>query len=420
MLIANLAKKINKQRPTFIVGLCLLFLSSCASYQGKVNKSRQFIEAGQTDKAIEELKLLSENANGDKLVYLLDYGTALQISGQLKESNQIFLQADKLSEQLDYHSASRVAGALLTNEEMVQYKGDTFEKIFINAYLAMNYLELNLLDDALVEARRINEKYLKLRAEEKKTFELNPFAKYLSALAWEAEQKWDDAVIAYNEAYNLDPNISTIREDLIRTSKKSRRMDEYEKWKKQFPDVSEKPEWYDKNYGELVVIIQQGWGPRKDFNPIDYRWPILKPVYSNTQRARISVDGIGDFESRLVYNTEVAAIKALQDDALSLVGRRIAGRVAKDLAAQEIRKKNEALGAIALLVMRASDRADLRQWSTLPQSIQIVRIFLKPQTYKLNLQGLNGAGQSTEDKVESKSVTIKPGKKIFVNWRTVK
>lgn len=400
--------------------LCFLLLSSCASYQGKIGKSRQLIEAGQSDKALIELKKLSEQADGDKLVYLLDYGSALQINGQLKESNQIFLQADKLSEEIDYHSASRVAGSLLTNEEMVQYKGDTFEKIFINAYLAMNYLEMNMLDDALVESRRINEKYLKLRAEEKKTFELNPFAKYLSALVWEADQKWDDAAIAYNEAYKLDPNISTIREDLIRSAKKARRMDAYDQWKKQFPEVVEKPEWYDKNYGELVILVQQGWGPRKDFNPIDYRWPILRPVYSNTQKVRLNIEGVGSFESRFVYNTEAAAIKTLQDDALSLVGRRIAGRVAKDLAAQEIRKKNEALGAVALLVMRASDRADLRQWSMLPQTVQVIRVFLKSGDYKLSFEGLNSAIQSTAETIGSRSISIKSGRKAFVNVRTVK
>lgn len=412
--------KIFSKKPTLLVGFCLLFLSSCATYQGKVQKSRQMIQSGQMSQAINELKTLADAASGDKLVYLLDYGTALQMDGQYKESNQIFLTADKLSEELDYQSASRVTGSLLLNEEMVQYKGDTFEKIFINAYLAMNYLELNQLDDALVESRRINEKYLKLRSEDKKVFELNPFAKYLSAITWEADQKWDDAAIAYAEAYKLDPNISHIREDLIRSAKKARRNDEHEKWKKQFPEVKEKPEWYDKNYGELVIIVQQGWGPRKDFNPVDYHWPILKPVSTTTQKARLNIEGIGSFDSSTVYNIEVASIKTLQEDALSLLGRRVAGRVAKDLAAQEVRKKNEALGAIAWVVMVASDRADLRQWSMLPQTIQIIRVFLKSGEYKFNLQGLTGSEQVTSESLSERTVKIKPGQKTFVNWRTLK
>jgi hypothetical protein len=81
------------------------------------------------------------------------------------------LKADRLSEQVDYQSVSRIAGSLALNEEMVQYKGDTFEKFFINAYLAMNFLALGDFDSALVEARRINQKYLKFRAEEAKSFQ---------------------------------------------------------------------------------------------------------------------------------------------------------------------------------------------------------------------------------------------------------
>ena len=133
------------------------------------------------------------------------------VAGKLKESNQVFMQADRLAELIDYQSVSRIAGSLAFNEEMVQYKGDTFEKIFINAYLAMNFLQMGQLDDALVEARRINEKYLKYRADEKQAFELNSFSKYLSAVIWEASRSYDDAYIAYAEAYKIDPTISTIR-----------------------------------------------------------------------------------------------------------------------------------------------------------------------------------------------------------------
>ncbi|MEV9402396.1 hypothetical protein AB0170_27160, partial [Klebsiella pneumoniae] len=94
------------------------------------------------------------------------------------------------------------------------------------------------LDEALVETRRMNEKYNLLNTEDRKTFEKNVFGKYLSALIWEANQNWDDAYIAFEEAYKLDPNIPTLPKDLIRIAKKSRRMESYQKWKKQFPQVS--------------------------------------------------------------------------------------------------------------------------------------------------------------------------------------
>lgn len=394
------------------------FQWGCATYQSQVAESRMWISTGQYDKALEKLKPLSEKQDGDQLVHLLDYGTALQMSGELEESNRIFLQADKLSEMVDYHSISRVTGSLLFSQEMVQYKGDTFEKIFINAYLAMNFLELGKLDDALVESRRINEKYTKQRLEDKQPFELNPFAKYLSAVAWEADQKWDDAYIAYSEAYKLSPDISPIRADLIRTAKMARREEDYKKWKSEFSDISEKTEWYDRNYGELVIIYQQGWGPRKDYSPGSYRFPTLRPVHNLTQRARLNIESVGSFDSQFVYNVETAAIKTLQEDYGALAAKRVAGFVAKEVVADQIRQKDEALGLIAWLGMHISDRADLRQWSFLPQKIEFIRVFLKPGTYKISLHGLNSNNSPTGENMPEREIQIKPRRKIFLNWRS--
>lgn len=401
------------------MGLFLISTSlGCATYQSKVDKARNFLKGGEYQSAIQELEPLAQTQDGDQLVYLLDYAVALQIAGRIDESNKVFLQADRLSEQIDYHSISRVAGSLAVSEEMVQYKGDTFEKIFINAYLAMNFLEQNKLDDALVEARRINQKYLKYRADDKKKHELNVFSKYLSAMIWEADRSYDDAYIAFAEAYKIDPSIPTLPEDLIRTSKLSRRSDAYSSWKKKFPNIKENSEWYDKNLGELVVIFQQGWGPRKIISSGSYRLPTLQPVHNETQKARANVMDKSYF-SVPIYDVQQAAIKTLEDDYAMLAAKRVAGVATKEVLADQVRQKDELLGALTWIALHASDRADLRQWSTLPQSIQTLRVNLKPGKYKIHLQGLNFSGNPTGENDE-REVEIKAGQKKFVVWRSLK
>jgi hypothetical protein len=391
-------------------------LCACATYQSKVTNARESLSRREVSKAITELQPLAEKDDGDQLVYLLDYATALQIAGKIPESNKAFMQADRISELQDYHSVSRIAGSLAFSQEMVQYKGDTFEKIFINAYMAMNYLELGQLDDALVEARRINEKYLKYRQDEKQSFELNSFSKYLSAVIWEASRNYDDAYIAYEEAYKLDPTISRIGEDLIRSSKLARRPDANKKWKQQFTEVTDNPAWYDKSLGELVVIYQQGWGPRKVPNG---SMPMLKPVHSETQSARLYIGTELPVSSSFVYNAEAAAIKTLQEDAGLLLAKRLAGVATKEVLADQVRQKNDLLGAVAWVAMYASDRADLRQWSTLPQTIQSIRTNLKPGKYKIQVVGTNYSGSPTGEMLE-KEIEIKPGQKSFVIWRSLR
>ena len=414
------------KRLTPVVGLFFAFSSliGCATYQGKVGGARQALVRGDYEKALTELKPLAETDNVDQLVYLLDYGTALQIAGKYDESNKVFLQADRLTDLVDYHSVTKIASSLALNEEMSQYKGDTFEKIFINAYLAMNFLELGKLDDALVEARRINEKYLKFRADEKQKFELNSFSKYLSAVIWEANRNYDDAYIAYNEAYKIEPGISTIQEDLIRSAKNARRMDTYADWKKKFPGVKEDPAWYDKKNGELVILYQQGWGPRKEAAQNEYRFPQLVPVYSHTTRALLNIEGAQaptaqGYLSKEIYNVDQAAIATLKEDYGILIAKRVAGVATKAVLADQLRQKNEGLGQLAWIALNIADRADLRQWSTLPKTIQIIRVPLKAGTYKIKLQGADASGSVVSDKLLEREVEIKAGGKKFVVWRTL-
>jgi hypothetical protein len=411
------------KRSALLAGLLLpsLLTISCATYQGKVEKSRNLMKSGQYDEAVKTLEPLADKKDGDQLVYLLDYSVALQLDGKLKESNQALQQADRLAEAQDYQSLSRQAGSLLINQEMVQYKGDSFEKIFINAYGAMNYLELNQLDDALVETRRMNDKYNKLNTEDRKNFEKNVFGKYLSALIWEGNQNWDDAYIAYSEAYKLDPGIRTLPADLIRSSKRARREDSYKDWKKQFPQVTEKKEWYDRGYGDLVILYEQGWGPRK-YQPHGggYNLAQLAPVSSENQGIRAAISGDGTYQSTQIYNVSKAAIETLQHDYAWMAAKRIGAFAAKEVLADQVRQKDELLGAVAWIAMQASERADLRQWSTLPQTVQLVRVPLKVGAYDIHLEGLGSGDAPTGETKDFKKIQIKSQKTTFLRWRTLK
>lgn len=401
----------------FLIGT----LVSCASYQSKVQGPRNFLKNGKTNEALAKLKELADKPSDDQLVYLLEYGTALQIAGNYKESNDIFLKADKLVDLNDFHSVSNITAATLGSETMIQYKGESYEKVLINAFLAINYLMLGLPDDAVVEARRVNEKLVKMKLDGRKPYELNPFAKYLSALIWESEKKFDDAYIAYKEAYDLDPTIPFLPEDLIRSAKNARRDETYRDWKSKFSEVKEDPSWYDRTTGELVVIFQQGWGPEKHPAPGQYRYPALYPVRSETQSLSLRIEGADAVSqvSERVYNVEQASIKTLNDDYAALIARRVGGVVAKAVVADQLRQKNELLGSIAWVAMNVSDQADLRQWSMLPQTFQMIRLRLKPGIYKIHLQGLGWSKNPTNDSAD-REVRISAGKKTFENFRSLR
>lgn len=411
-----------KSKKTFSVILLLLplLILSCATYQSKTLEARVKLKTGQFAEAIERLKVLADTPGDDQLVYVLDYATALQISGQYKESAQAFQKADKLVDLNDYHSVTNIVGATLGGEEMIQYKGESYEKFLISTMNAINYLMMGDYDGGLVEARRINEKISKMKMDGREAYELSPFARYLAALMWDSEKKYDDAYIEYEGSYKLDKNNPFLPADLVRSSKLARRDDSYKKWKKEFGDVGEDPSWYDKNMGELILVYQQGWGAEKRSRGGQYRFPALGRVHNQTEFAALKIKGYEDQQSYKVYDVDGVAIETLEKDFGALVARRIGGVAAKAVVADQIRQKSEILGSIAWIAMNVADRADLRQWSTLPSSIQISRVLLKPGKYKISVQGLDSARSPTNDAMEEKEIKITAGRKTFINWRSLR
>lgn len=421
------------RRSRALIVLLALNLCGCATYQAKVDAAREKLAANQPVEAAALLKPLAEKENDDQLIFVFDYATALQAAGDYKLSSAWFEKSMHIADENDYTSVTRQAGSLLFSQEMVQYKGEDFERLFIHVMLALNYLAMGDLEGANVETRRLNEKLNYYRLEEKKPYEQNPFAFYISGHIWEANKNWDSAFIDFSKAYKIDPNLKALQEDLVRTAWKSRRMDEYEKYSKKF-GIQKRKEWENPKYGELVVFYLQGWGPRKAPRPEAQTFPHLVPVRNITQQAQVEV--IPDLnanekshvavvgnatmkdKTELAYDVQAVAIKTLDDDYASLVAKRAAAFVTKQVVASQIGQRNEALGLAALIAMHVSDRADLRQWSTLPQTIQVARMYLPVGEYKVIVRGLRDNGSESGEVSQDMKVKVEPRQKSFVTWRS--
>ncbi|MDZ4084197.1 MAG: hypothetical protein U1E10_14735 [Bdellovibrionales bacterium] len=414
--------------PVRVIGAIMFVLLQvgCATYQAKVDDARRLLIV-DPEQAVEKLKPLADEEGRDQLVYLLDYATALQTAGRYEESVRAFLRAEKLADLKDYHSITNVAGSLALSEEMVQYKGEDFEKVLINNMNALNFLAMGRLDEALVEVRRVNEKLTKLRIDGKKDFNQSPLAFYLGAMIWESDRKFDDAYIAYKKAYDVAPTFKPLREDLIRAAIRAQRPDELEKWKKAFPEIVVRPEWRDRNMGEIVVLYLHGWGPRKQPRPESPRFPKLVSVTYDRPILGVSVSASANDSGKLeayasgseIYSIDEVAIKALEGDYGRLVGSRIAGVAAKAVLADQLRQKDNVVGQLAWIAMNLADRADLRQWSTLPSAFQVARIPLKAGTYQIQLQSGGAFAPSTGTSIAAsvRTVEVRPQSKSFVIWR---
>jgi uncharacterized protein len=94
------------------------------------------------------------------------------------------------------------------------------------------------------------------------------------------------------------------------------------------------------------------------------------------------------------------------------------------VAARELARNDKnnggLLGAVAFIGMQVTERADLRQWSFLPASIQISRVPLDAGTYDIAVQGYDFGGMPNGEHSAPQKIKVIPGKTQFVIWRSVK
>jgi hypothetical protein len=390
-----------------LVGLSLLSLA-CSTYHIKISEPMAMVERGQYQQAAQKIEPHAYTPGQDQLAYLLEYALIKQLEGDYVKSNEAFHLADRISEVKDYVSISDQAASIVFSESMVAYQGDDYEKMLINIFSALNYASLNNYESALVEIRRLNEKLEAYRDKTGRDYIDNPFTYYLGAIMWEKQKKYDDACIDYKKAYELLPHLSYLKDDLLYCSYKARRWEDLDRWKKEFQVESygRKQAKLRDAKSEILVVVHQGWGPLKRPNPAWHRVPTLVPR-SNRIRAIQVRRGEQVQRSEVAANIQHLSMDSLQKQYAGLLAKRIAARIAKEQIARRLDREDEGLGLLARVIMDVSDQADLRQWTSLPETLQIIRIPVDKGEHQLEVDFLDSFGDVTQ----SIPVTVNVGER---------
>ncbi|MBU6375417.1 MAG: hypothetical protein KGQ59_05435 [Bdellovibrionales bacterium] len=363
----------------------------------------------------------SPGAN-DELLYLLDAGLSLHQAGKFEESNAFFVLAEKHVGLNDFTSLSEQAGTLVTSENTKVYRGEDFEKVLIHVYKAMNYSLLGNFEGALVEARLVNRRLEQLKREGEKPYKQNGFARYLSAILYEAEGELNDAYLDYKKTYELEPSFRSVGIDLWRVAAALGFREDLPRWKKAF-DLTESEMSRESNrvltrrtgLGEIIVIYQNGISPMKTPDPDFPSLPRFVARSNPVREAEVEIDGEIKGRTLQLYDIEATAISNLDEKKLAMAAKRIAGRVVKAAVAEGVRRasKNEALGLFAELFLVISDQADTRSWNLLPRDLQIFRFSAEPGEHLVRIRPVGGP------ELEEKTVKVEAGKKSFLSFRFI-
>jgi len=447
-----------------ILTIIILTVSvGCASYYQQNIVFHRYFSDGEMEEAA---KVLDSNEPGkndkSRLLYLLQKGVVLQMLGDYEESNRFFEEAYIYTEDIQKNYTDE-AISLLTNPMVVSYKGEDFERVHIHYYKAMNYLMMRKFEEALVECRRINIALNELEVRYgtgKIRYKRDAFALNLMGIIFEASGEINNAFISYRNAYEaytqdyeryygVGPPMQ-LKKDLLRSAYLNGFRKELEFYEKEFGlkyshEVSDggeliffwknglgpvKDEWsinfvIVKGKGGMVTFVNEGMGlsfPFKfggtskkgaslgDLKVVRVAFPKYReriPVCSSAEI--VAADKTYPLE--LAQNINEIAFKNLEDRMVRELGKSLLRLAVKQATEELARKKNEVLGTVISLLTAASEKADTRNWQTLPYSISYARVPLEKGENTVELISRSSRNQ-TESSFEF-DMTAGKGKTVF-------
>ncbi len=460
--------RINK-KTYVIIGLLFLFFifPSCISYYQKMNKFQGFAETGDFEKAekvLEGDKTPDEGRN--RFLYFANMAWTQHMLGDKKQSNVFFNQADNYIEHFKNNYAID-ALSMLTNPTVKPYQPEIIENTMLNYYKAMNYLQLNDREGALVEARKITQKLYeqndKFNGKDNR-YSDDAFAHILIGLIYDASADYNNAFIAYrnadkiyNKLYIPQFGLSTpiqLQQDILRTAHLSGMSSELDHFERKF---NLKYESFDQE-AQLVFFWENGFGPVKDQWSINFtkvgshggfvtftneEMGLTFPIYIGdmssqeksgfselevfrlafpkyVERGRIlnTAQIIIDDKSyplQLAEDINAISFKVLNDRMLRELATSIARFAAKKATEAVVRHQNQDIGTAVGILNALTETADTRNWQTLPNQISYCRIPLKTGNNELTFKA-EGEGRHETQSIVFHAVK---GQTIFFNYRSL-
>ncbi|MFK7952509.1 MAG: COG3014 family protein [Ekhidna sp.] len=408
--------------------LILLLATSCISYYELNYEFNKKFEQGNIEEAE---SLLSNNKKAEKsksrFLYLANRGVVDHLLGNYEASNKWLEEAYVFGE--DYRkNYLNFAASYFLNPNLIVYPGEDHEHLMLLYYKSLNFLKMGDYDGALVECRRLNQRLYELgdKYVSDNKYQKDAFIQNLMGIIYDASGDYNNAFIAYRNSLEIYENefqemfdVNTpeqLKKDLLRTASLAGFPEELDQYSRQF---GMKYEAEASAGGDLIFLWHNGLVPIKEewsLNFVAMKGAGGQVIFQNEQFGfdfpffyDVNTDGnasisdltgtriafpkyverepyfhyanlqLGDAYYRLdkAENINAIAFKTLQQRMLKELGSGLLRVALKKIVEQEVRKENEGLGMLIGVLNFASEKADTRNWQTLPHTIHYTRVPLK-------------------------------------------
>ncbi len=425
-----------------ILGLLLWSQACHVTYYQKDAQFHQLFLANKLEEADVQLnKNKRAKRRKNRLLFYLNRGVIAHLMQRYEKSNYFFEQAYIIYEN-SFTKPLDEALTLVISATTTDYKGEDHEIFLLHYYKILNFLQLEQYSEALVECRRLNIRLNQLGDKYKKTnkYRRDAFIHTLMGLVYQANHEYNDAFIAYRNAIEIYQEDykrlfglsapEQLKKDLLYTAYKTGLHDQVDKYQQEFKlryDPVKEP-----MLGDAVFLWNNGLGPVKDAWSIDFvlghdvggvatfsneelglffsfPLPVRDDSTSIVDLELIRVAFPKYRERPLIYDQaciltpdgKQQTLEILEDVnsiASQVLRQRMVLELSKSLlkvalkkvAEHQIRKQSEALGILVKGINFVTEKADTRNWQTIPHSIYYTRIRLPEGMHQVAFRASSG------------------------------
>ncbi len=395
----------------------------------------------------------------NELLYFLDTGMFAFSLREYEEAVASFTEAERIMNELYTISLSQEATTFLINDNTAPYRGEDYESVMVNLFLALSYANLSQVEDALVEARKVDSKLTAINLQyadnKKNAYKEDPFARLLTGILYEmggTSADLNDAYISYKIAlrgYETAyarfgvPVPGVLLENILSLAPLIGN-EELHKMRQRFSyrgvgyeaELVGKAEVYVLHLNGRIPVKEEGIivFPMRGGQVVKFAFPRYQRIPGRITGSRFrafsafgSEQSVADFS--LAEPIGKIAVENLENRKGRIYAKTLARVAAKYLAVREAtraaKKSNKEHGGWAALLTQsagtalifASEAADIRSWRTLPAEIRISKLTLSPGSYQLWAECLDGSGRLVR-MVDLGTRELRAGEKVLLQFRT--
>lgn len=408
-----------------------LILVSCSSVIDLSSTQRLYRE-GDFSNAFHSLMakqdvILSQQG---ALILNLDGGMLSHMDGRWEVSNSMLSVSEREIQDKYTQSITANIASFIVNDNTKEYQGEDYEDIYINVFKALNYNQLGMDEDALVELRRSIEKQALLKSK----YEVQ--ARKVSNYAY--EQGIDPVQSdTYSTSFSSSALANYLAMVIARGNKDTNTFDySLDQVTKSFQTQgnlypfplpsSLKEEGKDIEAGKarLNLVAFNGLAPEKKefvesiyvsrFNYAKIAYPVLVARRSDVKAIKVTLDDKTSFRLEKIEDINAIAIetfkaksavtrlKAITRSMIKSIGIAVYDSATEEAARQANTQKSiasELLGLAFKIARDISETADVRSSHFLPSTAWAGGITVKPGTYTIKVEFLNNVGKTLYSQV---------------------